>query len=286
VIMLPVVAIWRNVAALAMMFGEMSTKGYANAAKLRPLVEAGTKVFAGILLVLWLSSIMPLEDLGRWFPFVALLVAVGLIIFLRSKLIFWHSVLEVELHERLVQPSGQYSGSEAPWLAAHSAWRLGLTECLLPDLAECRGRTLGELGLRARFGCVVAGVERQGVMIGNPSTDLALYPHDKVLLLGDTAQTAAAMAELTKVSIAAAASRFDEVRLETVKLPPGSHLAGWTLAELAPNRRCGVKVAGIHRGAQRILNPTGEEHLRAGDDVLVLGTPEQITAFRVWANEA
>ena len=285
--LVPVVAIWRNVAALAMLFGEMSTSGYANAARLRPIVEAGAKVVAGLLLTLWLSAIMPLDGMGRWVPLAALLLAVGAIIFMRSKLIFWHSVLdEVELQERLVQPDGHFSSTATPWLAEHGEWNLGLIECVLPDLADCRGHTLGELNLRKKFGCVVAGVERQGVMIGNPATELVLYPHDKVLLLGDAVQTAAGKGFLMTVTGSAPVSRFDEVRLETVEVPAGSMLAGWTLAELAPSRRCGVQVAGLHRGEQRLLNPGGEEHLRAGDDVLVLGSPDQIAAFRAWANEA
>ena len=71
----------------------------------------------------------------------------------------------------------------------------------------------------------------------------------------------------------------DAVRRRSVEL------AGWTLAELAPSRRCGVQVAGLHRGEQRLLNPGGDEHLRVGDDVLVLGSPDQIAAFRTWVNE-
>jgi CPA2 family monovalent cation:H+ antiporter-2 len=39
-------------------------------------------------------------------------------------------------------------------------------------------------------------------------------------------------------------------------------------------------VAGINRGGRRILNPGGEEQLLAGDDVLVLGSPDQIAAFK------
>ena len=51
-------------------------------------------------------------------------------------------------------------------LAAHSAWNLALTDCLLPDLADCRGRSLSELALRAKFGCTVAGAESQTAVLG------------------------------------------------------------------------------------------------------------------------
>jgi CPA2 family monovalent cation:H+ antiporter-2 len=44
-------------------------------------------------------------------------------------------------------------------------------------------------------------------------------------------------------------------------------------------------VAGVNRGGLRILNPSGEEKLLPHDDVLLLGSPDQIKAFKVWARE-
>ena len=49
-----------------------------------------------------------------------------------------------------------------------------------------------ELALRAHFGCSVVGIERQGYMIVNPAPESVLYPRDRVLLLGSSAQVAAA----------------------------------------------------------------------------------------------
>jgi CPA2 family monovalent cation:H+ antiporter-2 len=285
VVIVPLLAIWRNVAALAMIYAEMSTTGNPNAAKLKPVVENGIKAIAGLLLFIWLGAVAPVSAMGRWLPLLALGLAIAAVVLLRRKLVYWHSVLEVELQERLIHDEARFTGTTTPWLAEHGEWHLALTECVLPDLAECRGQTLGELGLRAKFGCVVAGVERQGVMIGTPSPELALYPHDKVLLLGDPKQTAAGKAFLAQVAINAPASTFDEVRMELVDLPEKSQLCGWTLAELAPSRRCGVQVAGINRGGLRLLNPGGDERLLAGDAVLVLGSPDKIAVFRAWANE-
>jgi CPA2 family monovalent cation:H+ antiporter-2 len=285
VVLVPVLAIWRNVGALALILAEVGTADAPQVARLRPMVERGIKLVAGVLLVIWLGAVVPWGGLGRWIPLLAFGLVAGALALLRHKLIYWHSLVESELQERMVQNEQKFTGTTAPWLAQHDEWRLALTECVLPDLADCRGRTLGELGLRNRFGCVIAGIERQGVMIGNPPPETALYPHDKVLLLGDPKQTAGAKVFLLGVRVEAPASNFDEVRMETVELPETSKLAGRTLAELAPSRRCGVQVAGIHRGGLRLLNPGGEEKLLAGDDVLVLGSPDQIAAFRGWAHE-
>ncbi len=281
----PLIAIWRNVSALAMLLAEVSTAGAANAVKLSPMVETGVKVVAGVVMYVWLSAIIPVGLMGRWAPLVVLLLAVGVVLFARRKLIYWHSVLETELQDRLVQNDQKFTGTAAPWLAQHSEWQLGLSECVLPDQADVRGKTLGELALRSRFGCTVAGVERQGVMVGNPTPATALFPRDKILLLGDAKQTAACKEFLGHVSGAAPESSFDEVRMEMVEVPVDSGVAGRSLADLAPTKQVGVQVAGIHRGGLRILNPSGDEKLLPRDDVLVLGTPEQIRAFKAWVRE-
>ena len=185
VVVAPLFAIWRNVSVLAMMLAEVSTQGRPNAARLRPMVETGVKVLAGLVMFVWLSAVAPVALMGRWVPLLVLALSVGVLVFARHKLIYWHSVLEGELQERIVANDEKFSATTAPWLAQHGEWRLGLQEVVLPDQADIRGRTIGELALRKRFGCTVAGVERQGVMVGNPSPLTALYPRDKILLLGD-----------------------------------------------------------------------------------------------------
>ncbi len=276
----PMVAIWRNTSALAMIIAQMSTHGHPRSARLAPLVETGLKIAAALVLVLWLNAILPVTGLARWLPaFVIAVIVAGLLLF-RSRLVYWHSVLEVELQDVLDGRDQKFTGTTAPWMAPHTDWNLALTDCILPDLADSRGRTLGELALRTKFGCTVAGVERQGVMVGNPVGDMVLYPRDKVLLLGTAEQVAAGKEFLQKASGAPATSNFDEVRMEAIELPSGSHLHDRTLAEIALGRAFGLQVAGIQRAGRRILNPRGEEKLQAGDNVLVLGSPDQIATFK------
>ncbi|MBL9214070.1 MAG: cation:proton antiporter [Opitutaceae bacterium] len=276
----PIIAIWRNISALALLFAQVTTAGHPKAAKMAPVVETGLKGAAGMLLLLWLSALLPISGMARWLPVMGMLLVLLAFILLRRRLVYWHSVLEVELQEMLAQGDQKFTGTTAPFMAPHGDWNLALADCALPDLADCRGRTLGELALRSRFGCTVAGVERQGVMVGNPTADMILYPRDKVLLLGDQAQVAAAKEFLQRVSGAPTSSNFDEVRMESVELPLGTLLHGRTLSELALSRNYGLQVAGINRGGARILNPGGDVKLFTGDKVLVLGSPDQIATFK------
>jgi CPA2 family monovalent cation:H+ antiporter-2 len=278
----PLVAIWRNISALSLLYAQVSTSGRPKGPQLAPIVEAGLKAGAGLLLLLWLGAILPISGMARWLPLAAVAVVFLTFLLLRRRLIYWHSLLEVELQERF-EEDHKFSVSAAPWLAAHGDWNLTLTDCVLPDLADCRGRTLGELALRSKFGCTVAGVDRQGVMVGNPTREMVLYPRDKVLLLGDAEQVSAGKDFLQQASGAPTISNFDEVRMESIELPGDSELFGHTLAELELSTAYGVQVAGINRNGVRMLNPGGTEKLLPGDDLLLLGSPDQIAAFKVGA---
>ena len=286
VVLAPLVAIWRNIGALAILYSEVSTAGHPRQARLRPLVRTGIRTVAGAAMYLWLTAFLPSAGSVRWLlPATAVVVVVALIV-LRRRLIYWHSELEVELQDVLGGGGSRQAGTSTPWLQSHAEWNLSVVDCVLPDLADCQGQKLETLSLRARFGCTVVGIERQGYMISLPGPDAVLYPRDKVMLMGTGEQVAAGKAFLTRVTGAfASASDFDEVRMEAVVVPADSRAAGRSLAELALARTHGVQVAGIDRAGLRVLNPGPEERLEAGNELLLLGTPQQIKDFKFWLNE-
>ena len=121
----------------------------------------------------WLSPIHPVPDTEGTAKWLLLLEAPssrwGALFALRRKLIYWHSELEVELQGMLVSESNKMTATTAPWLRPHEDWNLHMMDCLLPDLADCQGKKISELGLRSRFGCTVVGIERQGFMIPLPT---------------------------------------------------------------------------------------------------------------------
>lgn len=286
VVLAPLVAIWRNLSAMAMLYSEISTQGHAHAKRLRPLIQTALKIGFGILIYLWLAAIVPAEESMKWLLLVSGVVAVIALVVLRRKLIYWHSEMEVEILSVIETEDKKMTSTTAPWLQPHTEWNLHMIDCTLPDLADCQGKQIAELGLRARFGCSVVGIERQGYMIPLPTPDAVLYPRDKVLLMGTTEQVNAGKKYLSAVSGAHGSdSVFEEVRMEAVTVPLWSRAADRTLGELSPAQNHGVQVAGVHRGGLRILNPSAQEVLRGGDEILVLGTPVQIGDFKAWLRE-
>ncbi|MDO8543903.1 MAG: cation:proton antiporter [Opitutaceae bacterium] len=286
VMLAPVVAIWRNISAMAMLYAEVSTRGHAQAKRLRPVIENALKIGAGAMMYVWLASILPAEGTAKWLLVMTAVIAVLALLVLRRKLIYWHSEMEIEILSAMETSDMKMTATTAPWLQPHGDWNLHMIDCTLPDLADCQGKAIADLDLRARFGCSVVGIERQGFMIPLPPPEAVLYPRDKVLLMGTTEQVNAGRGFLGRVSgTKTADSVFEEVRMEAVVVPAWSRAAGKSLGALSLAREFGIQVAGIHRGGLRILNPSGEETLRASDEILVLGTPVQILDFKTWLRE-
>ncbi|MFA5266285.1 MAG: cation:proton antiporter [Opitutaceae bacterium] len=283
---IPLFAIWRNLGAMALLYAEVSSRGHSKEGKLRPFIEQGLRILSGAGMFVWLATILPVEGAAKWLlPFIGL-VAVTVFLFLRRKLIYWHSEAEVEIQEMLSPARPAMSATAAPWLQSNDEWNLAVIDCVIPDLADCRGSSIKDLRLRSLFGSTVVGIERQGYMISLPTPETVLYPRDKVLLMGTSEQVRSGAGFLQTVTGAGSEDdRFEEVRMEKILLDRGAAATGQSLGLVAPAKRFGVQVAGIHRGGMRLLNPSASEVLVPGDEMLVLGAPAQILAFRQWLRE-
>ncbi|PTY03215.1 sodium:proton exchanger [Opitutaceae bacterium EW11] len=286
IVLAPIVAIWRNISALCLLFAQVITTGNARAPQLARIVESVFKLVAGAALYVWLATVTPMPGHARWLLFASAVVAILLLFLFKRKLVLWHSELEIGLQDVFKGPAPGGIDTTAPWLGSHGDWELHVTECVLPDLANCQGKRIAELDLRARFGCAAVGIGRQGYLISLPSPEEVLYPRDHVLLLGTTEQIEAGKRFLSAVSATPpAGGEFEDVRMESMTVPPQSPAVGKDLKTLSPARSHRVQIAGIHRGGARILNPAGHELVLAGDELLVIGSPDQIRGFRDWLVE-
>jgi CPA2 family monovalent cation:H+ antiporter-2 len=282
VLLAPLVAIWRNVSALCLLYAQVSVTGHPQGRKMAPVVEWAFRSVAAAGLALWIFTLLPAGPGMRWLLLASLLLAGVGVLLLRRKLVYWHSELEMELQGALAGSGNMSMETNAPWLHPHREWKLSVSDCVLPDLADCAGKRISELGLRSRFGATVVGIDRQGCLIPLPAPDTMLYPRDKVLVIGTAEQMAAGKAFLQNVTGDPAGSEFEDVRMESIVVPAGGPAAGKDLKTLIPSQPNHVQIAGIRRGETRVLNPAGDEVIGEGDELLVLGTPDQIRGFREW----
>jgi CPA2 family monovalent cation:H+ antiporter-2 len=286
VLLAPLVAIWRNISALSLLYAQVTTAGMGRGTKFASAVEATLKAIAGVGLFIWVVMLLPPEGTARWLLLASALVAAVVILLLRSRLIYWHSHLEVELHTVMNSGDHQITATSGPWLQKHEEWNLHILDCVLPDLADAQGKRLDELNLRAKFGCSVVGVERQGFMIPIPSPETILYPRDRVLLMGTADQAKNGKKFLTLVSGSPEKdSLFAEVQMQSIRVPSWSAAVNRTLADLALSRLFSVQIVGVNRSGTRLLNPGADEVIQADDEVLTLGAPDRIREFKNWLRE-
>ncbi|HWL14863.1 MAG TPA: cation:proton antiporter [Opitutus sp.] len=282
--LVPLFAIWRNLSAIAMIVAESLSGSTPLPAT---VVESAIKGLAAVLISYWLFLIVPTDQLGAWGWLVLAAAALAVVAVFSSRLVYWHSHWQSSVREVLAEEAG-VAAANAMEVARGKrmedlrSWDLHLAECVVPDAARYGGQTLLELAIPNRFDCAVLELERNGHVITAIRPELRVYPGDKLLLLGQTERLDAACEALTEQK--AVPDQSEEFRgsvLETFPIGKGPHI-GRSLAELRLSQTTGTRVVGIQRGEGKIIAPSGEEKLEAGDNVLVAGTLAEISAFRRW----
>jgi monovalent cation:H+ antiporter-2, CPA2 family len=286
ILLIPLVAVWRNIGVLAMVYADMTSRGREKGGPIQFLIENGLKLAAGLALFIWLWSFLPLGAAAPWVLAVVLVMATVFLFFFRRRLVYIHSQLEVELEEMLVV-RGASSKPLPPWLSQHRDWDLNVNEYELSDAAACSGKRLEEVELRTRSGCSIVAIDRQGFFIGNPGPETRLFPRDRLLLLGSSEEIAAARVLLGSETVQGGQG-LEDVRMERILVPADSPAAHKTLGELDIARQTGVQVAAVKRRgrARPQVNPGGNERLKPGDELLVLGSAEQVGRFERWLQRA
>ncbi len=274
--LIPLLAIWRNISALAMIFGE--TAG-ANSRVPSAVASTGVKAAGALLLAYWLMQITPISTVSRlaWLGIGAALI-LAIAVFYR-RLVYWHSEWQYSL-ETALGASKKAAPAAPQWTQQSSEWKLNVQEHTVPERAAYAGRSIADLAMRSRFGSTIAEINRQGHTIIAPPPTEKLYPGDRLLLLGEPGQIDPARKELDKTDSGVDPAPHEAV-LDTVDFSGGPR-AGASLAELQIPLNTGVILVGIERGSHHITSPAGSDRLEAGDRLLVLGTPRRLKQFREW----
>jgi CPA2 family monovalent cation:H+ antiporter-2 len=286
VLLAPLIALWRNIEAMAMICAESATQGSAKRTILQPLFEKLLKGAALAGMVLWLAVLVPYTAFP-WWALLALSVLFAMVagVFWR-KLIRLHSRLEIELRNQLIDSPFVDGKPLAGWPQANGRWDLNLAECTVPARSPAVPKPIANLPLRPLYSCAIVSIERQGVPILNPGSDTVLYPGDKLLLLGNSQNLSRAQHWLQTEDEAEAGNavmpQLADLNLTHLTVPVSSRHTGKSLGNLALNTLFAIQIVGIQRDRQTILNPGRSETLQPGDHLLVLGTSEQVTELAFW----
>jgi CPA2 family monovalent cation:H+ antiporter-2 len=279
--LIPLVAVWRNIAVMTMIYAESVSHARLPLNLVRNVLQS----FAAVALAFWIYAIIPLDQLSGWGWLVIGLFAVLVITVYSRKLVFWYSEWNASVRSVLADGGDDSNGGARGRILREQGlqdWDVKLSECVVPDSAAYAGQSLAQLAIPTRFGCVLLELERNGIVITNVGPDLRVYPGDKLLLMGEREQIEAACEALSRERHTRNdAEAFRGSVLETLEIPDGPW-SGRTLAELNIGQLTGTRIVGVHRSDQRIIAPSGQEKLHAGDNVLVAGTLTEIASFRRW----
>lgn len=182
------------------------------------------------------------------------------------------------------------------WLLPHRAVAAGLLERyeLHDYLAAVRvragsslaGRSLAEARFGSAHGLQVMVIQRETSRISAPTGATVLQAGDLLVVegkVGDLARVQqgsreleVADAELAEV-LAAAGDDPQAGRFAEVLVPARSSAIGRSVRQLALRARFAVSAVAVRRHGTAIPDAVGEVRLRAGDMLLVRGTPEALT---------
>lgn len=151
---------------------------------------------------------------------------------------------------------------------------------LLPQFPHL-GTTLPQIDFRSRYGGMVLAIWRDGQPLRTDLDGIELQAGDTLLVQSTSQQLEQFKANPDlQVSTAEHARiyRLHE-RLLAVRIPEGSTLAGKSLAESRLADAFGLAVLGILRAGETMLMISAEERFKAGDQLLVKGKPEVLSAL-------
>jgi monovalent cation:H+ antiporter-2, CPA2 family len=284
IVLIPVAVVWRSIQQFAGLVSSLRTLDTGQ--RVHPFLHVSLQILMAIVLFAWLWVLAPVRKETLWFFGSALAVGIPLAVIFRQRFARLQERIGSGLSEAILSPEERRKRTRRAWLSDYSDWELNLQEIKVPDSEKWFGRSIGELGLRSRFGASVVGVDRQGYVLSSPGPETLLFPGDTLLALGSDDQLRELRRFFEKAEPRSkSVDLLEEIRMELVSVPDPSQANGQTLAALDATRNFGVIIAGIGRSGQKKLAPNPSQTIESGDWLLVIGTREKIQAFQDWIEQ-
>ena len=157
-------------------------------------------------------------------------------------------------------------------------------EMLISSDSDLVGRTIEQAGLRRLHGLYLAEIERGGNLLPAVSPHEPLYPHDRLLFVGDVT----AVIDLYKIRglhpapeqlFKLSGPRHDRILAEAV-VSPASPFLGQTLREARFRTHYQAVVIAVARGGERLPGKVGDLVTCVGDTLLLEARPAFLERYR------
>jgi CPA2 family monovalent cation:H+ antiporter-2 len=155
-------------------------------------------------------------------------------------------------------------------------WEAHLVTYVISPDAEYIGKTLQSLAIREKYGVTIVLIERGNKTIKAPSRNEALYPYDKLSVIGTDEQL-----EMFKSFIHSDSGTDDEFRVEDYGLKgcvltDASQFVGKTIRDSGIREITEGLVVGLERGSERKINPNSNIVLEKDDILWIVGNKEKL----------
>lgn len=143
------------------------------------------------------------------------------------------------------------------------------------------GKSLKELNFRQKCNVNVVSIIRGEKRINIPGGEERLYPFDKLIVVGadnDLEHFRKYIEERYRQSehLRQQDNRKKEIRMEQIRIWPGSRLIGRSIIESGIRDKAACLVIGIERGNSSIQNPPPVTVFQEGDIVWLVGEPDKL----------
>ena len=176
----------------------------------------------------------------------------------------------------------EYMGEKKPEYASRLLSKdLHLTDFEIPGESLWAGRTLAQLDLGKRFGVQVASILRGNRRINIPKGSDALYPHDRIQVIGtDSAlETFGAALQQGVVTIDESVAREGEMVLRNLLVGPSSPFLGKTLRESGLRDTYHCLIAGVETEDGGLHTPNPARPFAEGDVIWLVGEPKDLNTL-------
>ncbi len=140
--------------------------------------------------------------------------------------------------------------------------------------SEFAGRKLAEIPFRSESGANIIKITRGRQNIVIPSGDVTLFPGDRILAVGTSAQIGR-LQEMMKQAVVLPPEEDDPFRIKSIVLDGDSFLVGKTLRGTSLRDYQCMIISVLHDGTF-ITNPEPDYHFEEGDTVWVAGNTDRL----------
>ena len=161
-------------------------------------------------------------------------------------------------------------------------WDMHLAQVRVKMESGAVGQSLKELGLREKYGVNIAMIERvNGHSVPAPDRSHLILPGDNLYVIGTDEQLVRLQRALDAPASAQKKAHMtkEDIRLKRFRITPQSPLVGMQLHDSGLRGEASALVAGIERGAERIMNPEGDTVFQGNDVLWLVGNGPTIMAF-------